>query len=395
MKKFFALTIVLLLAIGLFTGCSSAAAEESAGTSDAETDAEVVAEAESEAATEINAAFDKANSDIGVVMVINTNLGDKSFCDLSNQGLLEAAEEFGFRTKVIELGGDATKQIPTLIEFAEDPEWDIIVCGTYNIKEAVQEVAQEFPDQKFILYDSKDDLELPNVYSVEHLQNEGSFIVGAAAAMLTSSDAELANDEKIIGFVAGGENTSINDFLVGYIQGAQAVDPDTKVLISYVGDFKDTAKAKEMAIAQINQGADVVFQVAGGAGLGVLEGCAEKNVYAIGVDSDQYTVLLDTAPDTAAHIATSMQKKVNKTVYNALSAALNGTLPWGGYETAGLAVGSVGAAKNDNFNAIFTAEQIAQLEELEAQVLSGDIVVQSAIGMDNETIDEIRNSAKP
>ena len=391
MKKIFALTIVLLLAISLFTACSSAAAEEPVANTEAETETE----GDPEASVEINDIFGRANSDLGVVLIINTNLGDKSFCDLSNQGLEEAAAEFGFRTKVVELGGDATKQIPTLTEFAEDPEWDIIVCGTYNIKEAVQEVAQEYPDQKFILYDTKDDLELPNVYSVEHLQNEGSFIVGAAAAMLTTSNAELANEENIIGFVAGGENTSINDFLVGYIQGAQTVDPETKVLISYVGDFKDTAKAKEMAIAQINQGADVIFQVAGGAGLGVLEGCAEKNVYAVGVDSDQYTVLMDSAPDTAAHIATSMQKKVNKTVYNAISAAINGTLPWGGYETAGLAVGSVGAAKNENFEAIFTAEQIAELEELEAQVLSGDIVVQTAIGMDNETIDEIRNAARP
>ncbi len=383
MKKIFALTLVMLIGVSMLAGCSPASTDES------------VDSAVAEVSTEVNEAFGKTNSDIGVVLIINTNLGDKSFCDLSNQGLEEAAAEYGFRTKVVELGGDATKQIPTLIEFAEDPDWDIIVAGTYNIKEAVQEVAQEYPEQKFVLYDAKEDLELPNIYSVEHKQNEGSFVVGAAAALLTTSDAELANDENIIGFVAGGENTAINDFLVGYIQGAQTVDTDTKVLISYVGDFKDTAKAKEMAIAQINQGADVVFQVAGGAGLGVLEGCAEKNVYSIGVDSDQYTVLMESAPETAEHIATSMQKKVNRTVYNAISGALDGTLPWGSYETVGIAVGAVGAAKNDNFTAIFTEEQIAQLEELEAGVISGDIEVQTAVGMDNDTIDEIRNAVMP
>ena len=174
----------------------------------------------------------KAIKDMGVVLIINTNLGDKSFCDLSNEGILAAAKEFGFRTKVVELGGDTTRQIPTLTEFAESKDWDLIVCGTYNIRESFQTVAQQFPNKKFILYDAKDDKSLPNVYSVEHLQNEGSFVAGAAAAMLTSSKAPLANSKKIIGFVAGGENTSINDFLVGYIQGALSVDPAIKVLIS-------------------------------------------------------------------------------------------------------------------------------------------------------------------
>jgi basic membrane protein A len=337
----------------------------------------------------------KAVKDMGVVLIINTNLGDKSFCDLSNEGLLAAAKEFGFRAKVVELGGDTTKQIPTLTEFAESKDWDLIVCGTYNIRESFQAVAQQFPDKKFILYDAKDDKSLPNVYSVEHLQNEGSFIAGAAAALLTSSKAPLANSKKIIGFVAGGENTSINDFLVGYIQGAQSVDPAVKVLISYVGNFKDTAKAKEMAIAQINQGADVVFQVAGGAGLGVLDACKDKNVYAIGVDSDQAMVLESSRPDLSKIIATSMQKKVNKTVYNAIKGALDGTLPWGKYETVGLKQGSIGIAKNKYFDAIFTAAQKKQLEDLEAKVASGKIKVQTAIGMDNDTINKIRDSVRP
>lgn len=337
----------------------------------------------------------KSPKDMGVVLIINTNLGDKSFCDLSNEGLLAVAKEMGCRTKIVELGGDTTKQIPTLIEFAESKDWDIIVCGTYNIRESFQNVAAQFPEKKFILYDAKDDKNLPNVYSVEHLQNEGSFIAGAAAAMLTSSKAPLANPKKIIGFVAGGENTSINDFLVGYIQGAQSVDPAIKVLISYVGNFKDTAKAKEMAIAQINQGADVVFQVAGGAGLGVLDACKEKNVYAIGVDSDQAMVLESKRPDLSKIIATSMQKKVNKTVYNAVKAALDGTLPWGQYGTVGLKQGSVGIAKNKYFDAIFTAEQKKKLEELETKVSSGAIKVQTAIGMDNETLNKIRNAVRP
>lgn len=392
MKKLTALALSLALTLGILSGCGTPSNGNSTPpTSGTPAPAPTASTAPSGDPTGLG----KDPADVGVVMIVNTNLGDKSFCDLSNAGLMRAAKEFGFRTKVVELNGDATKQIPTMTEFAESDEWDIIIGGTYNILESMQTVAEEFPDKKFILYDAKDDLKLPNVYSMEHLQNEGSFVVGAAAAMLTTSDAPLANPDKVIGFVAGGENTAINDFLVGYIQGAQAVDPEVKVLISYVGDFKDTAKAKEMAIAQINQGADVVFTVAGGAGLGALEGCKEKNVYAIGVDADQATVLEDSDPVLSEHIVTSMMKMVDNTVYNVLESAMKGTLPWGAYETAGLAKGSVGAADNKYFRAVFTEEQILKIKELEAAVASGETKVQTAVGMDNDTLNSIRDSVRP
>ena len=392
MKKFASLALALALTLGLMSGCTKPG--ENLSTPKPGGEASPAPTASSNAGGEV-AGIGKEPSDIGVVMIVNTNLGDKSFCDLSNIGLLRAADEFGFRTKVVELNGDATKQIPTMTEFAESDDWDIIIGGTYNILESMQTVAEEFPDKKFILYDAKDEMKLPNLYSMEHLQNEGSFVVGAAAALLTTSDAPLANPDKVIGFVAGGENTAINDFLVGYIQGAQAVDPEIKVLISYIGDFKDTAKAKEMAIAQINQGADVVFAVAGGAGLGALEGCKEKNVYAIGVDADQATVLEESDAVLSSHIVTSMMKMIDNTVYNCISAAMNGTLPWGEYETAGLAQGAVGAADNQYFRAVFNDEQIAQIEALTEKVVSGEIKVQTAVGMDNGTLNDIRDSVRP
>jgi len=229
---------------------------------------------------------------------------------------------------------------------------------------------------------------------MEHAQNEGSYIVGAAAAMLTASGDEKTNEERIIGFVGGGQNTAIEDFLVGYIEGAKAVDPEIKVLISYIGSFADSAKGKELAMAQIDQGADVVFSVAGGAGLGVLAGCAEKGVYAIGVDGDQYEILKNDDPVTAAAIATSMQKKCDQTVYSCVSRALEGTLPYGTYDKVGLAGGVVGAADNENFRSIFSEDQIKELKEIEAKVASGEVQVFSAIGADDSAIQEIKNSVQ-
>lgn len=371
MKKIMSLTLVVVMLFSLLTGCAKPATDSKT---------------------------DEGERKPGVVLVVNTNLGDKSFCDFSNAGLIKAAEDFGLRIKVVELGGDATKQIPTYTEFAEDPDWDIIISGTYNVKESLQTVAQDYPDKKFILYDAKadyDELDLPNVYSVEHKQNEGSFLVGAAGALLTTSGSEGTNPNKVIGFVAGNENDAINDFLVGYAQGAQAIDPEMKVLISYIGDFKDSAKAKEMALAQINQGADVIFAVAGGAGLGALDGAKEKGVFAIGVDQDQAMAIEGNDPELAARIATSMVKRVDQTVYNAIKATIEGTAKFGSYEAAGLKSGSVGMARNKYFDGIFTEEQKAKLEELENKVNSGEIKVKTAIGMSTEELQQIKNSVRP
>ncbi|HHT96748.1 MAG TPA: BMP family ABC transporter substrate-binding protein [Clostridiales bacterium] len=396
MKKYLAILLTVIMVMGSLVGCTPKNKDK-----DDNLDNNVNNEVDNnnnDKGNDDEVVVDDEKKDLGVVLIVNTNLGDKSFCDLSNEGMLRAAEELGLRTKVVELNGDATKQVPTFIEFAENPDWDIIISGTYNVAESLQTVAQDYHDKMFVLYDAKADYEeydIPNLYSVEHLQNEGSFLVGAAAALLTTSGQEGTNAEKIIGFVGGGENTSINDFLVGYIQGAKSIDEDMKVLISYIGDFTDSAKGKEMALGQINQGADVVFGVAGGAGLGVLDAAKEKKVYSVGVDSDQAMVLEESDPILAASISTSMVKKVDNTVYNAIKRAVEGTLPFGTYEKVGIAQDTVGMAVNKYTEALFTAEQLAHLEEVKASIVSGEKKVESAIGMNNEDVQRIKDSARP
>lgn len=411
MKKILTMCLVMILIVGSLAGCANnndkndktdksqdvKQDETSKGTDEKKDNDSKVSENASKIALD---QFE--DDDIGVCLVLNTNLGDKSICDLSYAGLKRVEEDYGVRIKVIELGGDATKQLPTFIDLSEDPDWDIIVSGTPNMREALLEAAALYPEQKFVLYDAQvanaeagiTAEDYPNVYSMEHAQNEGSYVVGAAAAMLTTSGHERTNDERIIGFVGGGQNTAIEDFLVGYIEGAKAVDPDIKVLVSYIGSFSDAAKGKELAMAQIDQGADVIFAVAGGAGLGVLDGCAEKNVFSIGVDGDQYEILKDDEPKIAEAISTSMQKKCDNTVYNCVSAALEGTLPFGTYDKLGLADGVVGAADNENFRSIFTEEQAAQLKEIEGKVASGEISVFTAIGATSEAIQAIKDSAQ-
>lgn len=359
MKKVMSLILVLALGLGMVAG--TAAAETVSG-------------------------FGKAASDMGVVLIVNTNLGDHAICDLSYAGLQEAAEKYGFRYTCVELGGDATLQIPTMQEYAEDPDFDIIVCGTSNLKESAQTVAQEFPEQKFILYDAKDELGLSNIFSMDHAQNEGAYLAGVAAALVTKSNT--------VGFVGGGENTALDDYLIGYIQGVHSVSEEINILVSWIGDFKDTAKGKELAIAQANQGADVVFSVAGGAGLGILAGAAESGIHSIGVDSDQYTALLGSDPGIAAAICTSMFKQANVTVSTLLGKAFDGSLEWGSYVKWGLQEGVVGLAmNNDNFQSIFTDEQKAYIEEVKAKATAGELAIESAIGMDNDRLQEILATA--
>ena len=155
--------------------------------------------------------------------------------------------------------------------------------------------------------------------------------------------------------------------------------------------FTDILASKVFVVTGDRRG---VFAVAGGAGLGVLDGCAEKGVYSIGVDGDQYEILKDDDPETAAAICTSMEKKCDQTVYSCVSAALEGTLEYGSYDMQGLADGVVGISDNENYRAIFTEEQISALEDIEARVASGEVSVFTAIGADDASIQAIKDSVQ-
>jgi basic membrane protein A len=219
-----------------------------------------------------------------------------------------------------------------------------------------------------------------NVYSILYAQNEGSFLVGALAAMVTSSDMPKANSEKVIGFLGGMDIPVINDFKVGYIQGAQYVDPDVKVLVSYANSFSDPGKGKELVLAQYEQGADIAFNVAGETGIGLLDAAKDKDRYAIGVDSDQYFLFQETDPDKAANIVTSMMKNVDDSLYRAIKLHLEGNLPVGEAEVLGIAEGGVGVADNENYQKLIPAEFREKVKELEEKIVSGEIAIETAIG---------------
>ena len=152
----------------------------------------------------------------------------------------------------------------------------------------------------------------------------------------------------------------------------------TDVIVQYAGGWNDPAKGKELALAMYQQGADIVFQVAGGTGVGVFQAAQEMGKYAIGVDSDQATIINDTNPEQATFIITSMMKNVDNSLYRAMKMYIEGTLPFGTVENLGVAEGGVGLAKNQWLDAVATAEIKAKLDQAEKDLLDGKITVDSA-----------------
>jgi len=332
-----------------------------------------------------------------VALLLNGTLGDKSFFDSAARGIEMAKKDLGIQATIIEMGYNPANWRPTL-EDVSDQDYDIIIVGTWQMAENLEEVAPMFPDKKYIIFDTTVDYskgDLDNVYSILYKQNEGSFLVGALAAMITTSNMPKANPEPLIGCVGGMDIPVINDFIVGYIEGARYINPNIKVLISYAGTFSDPAKGKELTLAQFRQGADISFNIAGQTGIGVLEAAKEMDKYAIGVDSDQALIVEEKDPEMAAHIVTSMMKNVDLSLYRALKLYLEGKLKFGQAEALGIAEGGVGVADNEYYRELVPEEFRKKIKEIEEMVKAGKIEVSSAFEMSSAELTELRNSVKP
>lgn len=337
-------------------------------------------------------------------LLINGTLGDKSFYDSANEGLTKLQEELGedkFTFKVEQMGAtsaDEAKWEPTMYDYCDDGSYDIIICGTYQMMDALTNAANDYPDQKFIFFDETFDFSAggeENVYNVMYKQNEVSYLIGAMAAMMTTDeDLEMIDaSNKNIGFLGGMENSVIKDFLVGYIQGAKDVDPDVKVSIAYVGNFYDSAAGKDMALTQYQNGVDVGFNVAGSAGLGQIEAAVDAGRYAFGVDSDQAAVL----PDYAANIPTSALKNVGNSLIRAIKADMEGNLAYGTLEYLGLADEGVELVEDSHYEEVVPEEIRTKIDELKQQIIDGEITVPTALGdnaMSDEDIQALIDSVK-
>ncbi len=320
--------------------------------------------------------------------------GDQSYFDVTANGMALIEQEIeGAQTTIIEMGRDQSRWENFFLDAAEG-DFDIIIGGNWEASPTFESVIEQFPDQKFINFDWDVPPSFENTYGMFYKANELGFLTGLVAGLVTQTDLEFSDPSKnIIGAIGGMEFAGINDFLYGYIQGAQAVNPDVKVFIAYANDFGDPAKGKEIALNQYANGADIIFHAAGGTGNGLFDAAVDAERYALGVDADQ-ALLFANDPVKQSKILTSGTKNVDLAILQAIERHLEGTLPYGELEILGIAENGVGLARNDIFNAL-PQEIIDTVNEFEQKVINGEIEVRSALTLSTEEWDAIKESVQP
>lgn len=334
-----------------------------------------------------------------VAYVVNGNLGDKSFFDSAQEGLKRLETDGRITLNTLELGGtdaDKPKWLSTLYEVAESGEYDLIICGTYQMPDYLKEVATKYPDQKFLIFDDNTYVgENKNVVNITYKQNELGYVVGTFAALMTQdTNIKGINEDKVIGFVGGIDSPVINDFLYGYITGATNVDPDIKIDTRYVGGYVDTTLAKEYGLSMIQDNkCDIIWGVAGNAGNGAAEACLEQNEWFIGVDSDQESTF---SSDLAAITFTSGLKNVGNSLVWFFDELDAGKDYWGTEIKLGLAEGGVGIVTDKNFDKYASEETKAKVQEAIDAVLNGKVEVPTALTEEgNNAVISRRDEVRP
>lgn len=306
-----------------------------------------------------------------VALVLHGTLGDKSFFDDAAEGMKAAEADLPVSVKIIELGYDRSKWQAGLAD-AADSGYDVIIAGTFDMTGYITELSPQYPDVKFIDFDDTPDFskcECKNVLGVQYTTAAAGYLAGYAAAKISKSGT--------LGTILGMEFPTVTDFKTGFDQGAKAANPSVNILNAVAGAFNDPAKGKEIALAQINQGADVVFPIAGGTGIGSLQAVKDSGKLAVGVDSDQATIFAGSDPAQADVIFTSVLKKVGNSLHQALKATIDGTAPYGSRQLLGIKDDAVGIAKNQWYEKLVPADVRAEVDAIEAKIISGEIAVVS------------------
>lgn len=300
-------------------------------------------------------------------IVAQDAIGDRGFVDMAYEGIKKAAEDFGIEYKVFECHADPSIYLDTLKAAASKYDVIFIVPGYFFDKE-LEETIAKYPNKTYIYVDGQ--TALTNVKSAVFKQNEGAFLAGALAALLTQETSlEKINKEKKVGFVGGADMPVIRDYQTGFEQGVKYTDPSVEVLARYAGDHFDPAKGKETAYITSQNGADVIFQAAGPTGLGVLEAAKTYGFYAIGVDTDQGYL----QPDC---IVSSMLKRVDTAIYTIVESIAKGEALQDIY-TFNVANNGIGLARNEYYEKIVPKAIQDKVDEIEKKVISGEIKVES------------------
>lgn len=354
MKKILALALVLCMVFAL-CACGTKSGESAAPANEGST----------------AAADDNSKK---VALICNTGgLGDKSFNDSGNAGLIRAKEELGIDYTIVE-PEDVSQGETYLRQFAE-AGYGAVITLEYSHADYLMELPEEYPNTVFVATDQE--VANDKVVSIIFDYHQSSYLAGYAAALIASGEYPIIADRDIkgnhtIGVICALESDGFHNFTEAYTQGAYAADPDVKVIYDWSVGFTDTQLSKQVAQNMIeNEGADVIFQVCGTAGLGIIQGCYEDNVYAIGVDSDQDYI-------QPGYVLTSVIKGVDVAVYEVCKRLSEGTLEGGVLALPldhGTGISDMSTIEEFVTDKELFAEFKAKIEEQKQAILSGEIVV--------------------
>jgi basic membrane protein A len=300
------------------------------------------------AAFKVGLVLDKAGKD------------DQSFNASAYRGGQRAEKSLGVVVKTVEVRDSAASE--SMMRALAGRKFDLVIAVGFSHAGAVKRVAPAFLDRRFVLIDSE--VKQPNVTSVMFAEHEGSFLVGALAAMASKTGS--------LGFIGGMDIPLIRRFAVGYEAGIKLINPKAKIQSAYIGvtgdAFNNPPKAKELALLQNAQGADVIFHAAGSSGSGLFDAAEERNFLAIGVDSNQNGV-------KPGHILTSMVKSVDVAVFESIRSAIEGKLIGGQTVFHGFRSGGIDIAMDENNKRLITPDMYNKAESIKAAINSGAIKV--------------------
>ncbi len=312
------------------------------------------------AATETGEAAQEGGEQLKVGLVTDIGgLNDRGFNQLAYQGLQQAEKDLGVEIRVLESKSDAD-YIPNLQQLADDG-FDPIISVGFLMTDATAKAAEAYPDVRFAIVDSAFDPPIENAQGLLFKEQETGYLVGYLAGLVTKSGT--------ISSVGGQKIPPVDRFIAGFQKGSKDANGKVKTLNGYSQDFVDQAKCKEVALDQISRGSDVVFQVAGGCGLGALDAAKQEGVWGIGVDADQAYL--------GDHVLTSAVKRVDVAVFKTIESAVNGDFEGGGVTTFGLAEDGVA------FGEVSAKAPKDAVEKTKAQidkVKNGEIEIPETVG---------------
>jgi basic membrane protein A and related proteins len=304
------------------------------------------------------------------LVIAQGGLGDESYNDLAMAGFTAATKENGIEGQPIE-SNDVVAQGEQVLRRAATSGYGLVIDLEFSHGEVLPAIASSYPEVDWVFLNNR--IDGPNIASFLFAEHDSSYLAGALAAMMTTQTGNpKINPDRKIGVIGGTKSVGIDKFLSGYIQGAKDIDESVEVLTAYSNSFGDPTRGAQLADDMFAQGADIVYQVAGGTGAGVIESAKRNNHYAIGVDDDQDEL----AP---GFVLTSVLKRSDLAVRRAVELHADGRFPGGQTINLGLAEGGVGLT---DFQ--YTKQEIPQrvrdeVAELENRIEKGELKVWNVI----------------